>query len=284
MHGTATRLNQILPVDSSLLSDGSLQWQAQLLANYSGHIFVSRSVDNGPAYLMQAVVESSLAVLALRARVADLESQNSSLTSENKRLETEMEQMEDEHREERRKILQSSQDHGSKSNFPTTISGNTAASSQVVPHYSHRPPANSHHTHKNPKSSVSSSPPNGNQRFPLNDDDDLALAEQMQLDILDSDRQSADVAVRAQRQFDEEDRFLRAQREELATHAQGQFQCGICLDDQPEDYIARLDSCMHRFCRDCIRSYVGSRLDENRYPILCPVCTTEEVKGDPSGE
>jgi hypothetical protein len=288
IHGTVHRLNQMLPVDSSLLSDGSLQWQAQLLANYSGHIFISRGLDNSPAHLMQSVVESSLAVLALRARVSDLESRISSLTSENQRLEAEMEHMEEEHRKEQKRILQSSRNQGPQSYSPSDFASaqidNAGAGLQVALDHCNRPSANSHPKDKSFQSYMSPSSSNDNQRFPLNQDGDLALAEQMQLEWLDSDRQSTEAAAQRQRQFDEEDRLLRAQRAELANHTQPHFQCGVCLEEEPEDYVARIDPCGHCFCRDCIRGYVGSKLDENRYPILCPVCMAEEAKGDPSGE
>jgi len=79
----------------------------------------------------------------------------------------------------------------------------------------------------------------------------------------------------------EEDRRLRAQRDELAKNAQRQFQCGVCFEEQPQDSVARLDPCGHCFCRDCIRGHVGSKLAENRYPILCPVCMSKKGKGAP---
>ena len=109
-------------MDNQLLSNRDLQWQAQLLANYSGHIFVSRGLDDNAEHLTQTIVESSLAILALRAEVVDLKFQNSTLTSENKRLEAEMEQMEDEHRQERRKLIQSSKNHSSNTYRPASES------------------------------------------------------------------------------------------------------------------------------------------------------------------
>jgi hypothetical protein len=54
------------------------------------------------------------------------------------------------------------------------------------------------------------------------------------------------------------------------------------LDDQPEDFVARLDPCGHSFCRTCIKDYVGAKLKEHRFPILCPVCITEGDKNHPS--
>ena len=62
-------------MDSQLMSKADPEWQAQLLANYSSHIFVSK-VTQGPdtnsADLMQTVIESSLAILASRAEMKSL--------------------------------------------------------------------------------------------------------------------------------------------------------------------------------------------------------------------
>jgi len=90
IHRTAARLKEIFPVDRRLLSDSDMQWQAQLLANYSGHIFVSKGTKQSPAHFTQTVVESSLAILALRAEVSDLKLRLSILTSENERLQAEV--------------------------------------------------------------------------------------------------------------------------------------------------------------------------------------------------
>jgi len=87
---TAAHLERILPVDRRLLSEGGMQWQAQLLANFSGHMFVSSGSDIFPPHMIPTVTESSLAILALRAEVSDLKLQNSVLTSENNRLEVEL--------------------------------------------------------------------------------------------------------------------------------------------------------------------------------------------------
>jgi len=69
-------------MDSQLMSKADPEWQAQLLANYSSHIFVSK-VTQGPdtssADLMQTVIESSLAILASRAEISDLKSHNAML-------------------------------------------------------------------------------------------------------------------------------------------------------------------------------------------------------------
>lgn len=57
------------------------------------------------------------------------------------------------------------------------------------------------------------------------------------------------------------------------------FECCICMDEMPVDSIARIDSCGHNFCRDCLRGHVKARLEERKFPILCPSCTADEGKG-----
>ena len=274
-------------MDHHLLSDGDLQWQAQLLANYSGHIFVSRALDNNPAHLVQTVIESSLVILALRAEVSDLKSQNSTLASESKQLEEEMEQMEDKHRDQLQKLAQTSRNRQSSSYRSASGSppiSNESEGSRVALHHPGWSATNSHHVDRGYWASMSLPSFNVHQRQLLKQEgDDLTPAEQLQLDWLDSDRHNTEVAARKQWQFDEEDRYLRAQMEGLTRDTQSQFQCGVCLDEQPEDVIARLEPCGHCFCRDCIRGYVGSKLAENRYPIVCPVCMTEGGKDDPGG-
>lgn len=50
------------------------------------------------------------------------------------------------------------------------------------------------------------------------------------------------------------------------------FECEICFETLPHDYIVQFERCHHSYCRDCIRSHVSSTLTERRYPILCPSC------------
>ena len=86
-------------------------------------------------------------------------------------------------------------------------------------------------------------------------------------------------AMRLQHEFDKEDRALAAQRAELAKSAQRLFECGICLEKMPVDSVARLDPCEHTFCRECLRRHVSARIDEHRFPVLCPSCTADKGKG-----
>ena len=51
------------------------------------------------------------------------------------------------------------------------------------------------------------------------------------------------------------------------------------MEEMPDDSIARPDPCGHAFCRECLRRHVATRLDEHRFPILCPTCTAGKGKG-----
>jgi hypothetical protein len=87
---TAEHLNRILAFDASLLADKDMQWQVQLLAQFSAHVFLYKPHGDATADLMDIVVKSSLAVLEMRAKISKLESQNNFLSAENSRLETEV--------------------------------------------------------------------------------------------------------------------------------------------------------------------------------------------------
>ena len=84
LNAMARYLDNLLAIDESILSDHSLQWQTQLLANFSGLLFVAKTTrfDSNPIEAERAMIESSLSILALQAEVADLKYQNTSLQSD----------------------------------------------------------------------------------------------------------------------------------------------------------------------------------------------------------
>ena len=85
--------------------------------------------------------------------------------------------------------------------------------------------------------------------------------------------------MRLLRELDDEARALSALRSELSTPAKQLFECSICMDKMPADSFARVDTCGHTFCRECLRGHVTARLEEHRFPILCPTCTANRGKG-----
>ena len=78
-----------------------------------------------------------------------------------------------------------------------------------------------------------------------------------------------------QRQFDEEDRQLAAERAELVASEdqRGVFDCGMCMGTLPEESIARIEPCGHSFCRECVREFIVSQIESRRFPVSCPTCT-----------
>jgi len=59
--------------------------------------------------------------------------------------------------------------------------------------------------------------------------------------------------------------------------------CQICLDEEPMDESVVIQSCGHSFGRECMRSYILSRLDERRFPIPCPCCSAADEAGSNPG-
>ena len=84
-------------------------------------------------------------------------------------------------------------------------------------------------------------------------------------------------AKQMQMEFDEE----LAQYDQLEENIQSPFKCGVCMDEQPEDYVTLLDPCRHKFCRDCVKNHIIAQLSQRRFPILCPVCKAERGKRNP---
>ena len=57
------------------------------------------------------------------------------------------------------------------------------------------------------------------------------------------------LALQIQRQYEEEDRQLRSQMQQLIDSTPATFDCGICMDTFSEDVVARIELCGHSFCR-----------------------------------
>jgi chromosome segregation ATPase len=59
------------------------------------------------------------------------------------------------------------------------------------------------------------------------------------------------------------------------------FKCGVCMTEKPMDDVTPLHPCGHQFCRDCVKNYVGAKLDDRSFPILCPICMTDGGRASP---
>ncbi|KAJ6567087.1 hypothetical protein B0H19DRAFT_718467 [Mycena capillaripes] len=316
LNETASHLENLLAVDSRLLADRSLQWETQLLAHFSGHFFVTKSgVENT---MEEAVLESSLLVLSLQAQVSDL--RNSSSLRDRHALEMDLEELKDKYRSVKRRldsnlrscaqcIQRNSSSPKSTENYhePHPVSGPSKLPTS--------PPSSPPNLNT---LGYYSSPAHIPRSRPNLDSLDHLVATQLQMGIgmdIDSGRSSSvqvvhskprdvamddymiaaqlqiewdqtqhddDLRARAQqREFEEEDAWLIAERGALQRDVELGFECGVCFDKYPEDYVSRIAECAHAFCRDCMKGYVVSKLKAKLYPIFCPVCVTDTTRIEP---
>lgn len=297
-----SRLTSILPAaDNDLFSLSGLQWQAQLLNHVSGHVFVSNGPPADMRGMQHTVVESSLAVLRLRAEVAGLLQKNDRLTKENGALEGEVQRLDDALSLERKNVVSlqasskisqnSSERHLSSWPLPSRSSQPPPSSSRLPPSSS-RPPLSS----SRPSDGIAGSsrlPPVKFQSLPSPSDKILnknrdADAWSSPYDTVKGDQGdewgldslSCAAAFELQRSFDAEDLQLRYQMQTLAASLPHNFSCLICMDEQPVDNSVDLE-CNHSICRACIRGHICSKIEEHRFPILCPVCMTENNNRQP---
>lgn len=53
--------------------------------------------------------------------------------------------------------------------------------------------------------------------------------------------------------------------------------CFICSESYSEDDVIVVQGCQHLICKKCTSSYIISRLSENRFPIVCPLCQMDDL-------
>jgi hypothetical protein len=214
--------------------------------------------------------------LSMQAEIAELRSQNEFLKSEQQRPESEIKGAEARSRE------QSQADLAAAAAATATI--------QIVfqkhTDHSFAPPGqfsslmHQLSTSSSSKASTSTLKPFGPDSRPAGSSSSHALSRLGKSPTPPSDRDDSILeAMRLQSEFGKEDRTLSAQRTKLAKSTQRLFECGICMEEMLDDSIARPDPCGHAFCRECLRGHVTARLDEHRFPILCPTCTAGKGKG-----
>ncbi|KAG1730054.1 hypothetical protein EDB19DRAFT_1741415 [Suillus lakei] len=275
-----SRLASILPAaDSHFLSLSGLQWQAQLLNNVSGHIFISNGPPADMRGIQQTVVESSLAVLRLRAEVAGLTQKNERLAKENETFEGEVQRLEDALSIERKKVVSlqasskvvqsSSERHFPSRPLPSRPTNGMAGSSWLAPLNLLSLSSSSDKTLNNDRDRNADTWPS------LYDTAKDDLGHEWGLDSL-----SSAAALELQQSFDVEDMQLRDQMQALAASLPHNFSCVICMEEQPVDNIVDLE-CKHSICRICILGHISSKIEEHRFPVLCPVCMTEKNNRQP---
>lgn len=53
--------------------------------------------------------------------------------------------------------------------------------------------------------------------------------------------------------------------------------CVICDDAKPPNTLKRGSSCLHYYCEECIRVYIGKKINENINQVKCPVSNCENI-------
>ncbi|KAJ6620552.1 hypothetical protein B0H10DRAFT_2215829 [Mycena sp. CBHHK59/15] len=304
LDATASHLNNLLAVDTRSLADSSLQWQTQLLANFSGHFFVSKGgASNNVEDLTQAVLESSLVALGLQAEVADLRYQNSSLARDRQSLEIELDELKEKYRSVKKKLdnaprsysqvadqrspassklsAKNPNNHQSTSG-PSKVPGSISSSSPTSALEYFSSPANikrsrpSHESadylaaaqsqmdHGWEQRTGASKANSASKKGRVSPGDDYTVAMQLQMDWDQAQRDSVLKAQAKQREFEEEDARLLAERAALQMTVQRVFNCGVCFD------------------KECLKSYVVIKLGDKLFPIVCPTCVTDTARAEPA--
>ncbi|KAI6161844.1 hypothetical protein EDD17DRAFT_649098 [Pisolithus thermaeus] len=284
LDGAVMALADILHVDEDLLSSSDLQWEAQLLTHCSGHVISAR---NETLSAEQAAVESSLAVLALRTGMKDLERQNKALTVQNEQLQDEVAELESMIQQEKRRKIAGAFTYAaaasrSYQNWRNPFQTNAMAEPSRLSS------DKGSWKYNGARSIFADNPPPAPSNKPVTYETEEDVLERMQLDFFKEDTRAAakdrDMAFQLQRKFDAEDAGLRQQHADLSCHTQAIFKCGICLEEYPEDDAAKVEDCGHMVCRSCLKDYVRGKIADHRFPVLCPICTAENRKaGEISG-
>ncbi|KAF9054480.1 hypothetical protein BJ165DRAFT_1439171 [Panaeolus papilionaceus] len=215
VEATAAYLSRLLTIDSSVLSDTAMQWQAQLLSHFSGHVLIPKTLDID-IDTHSIIYDATATILRLRSELeeAKINLMNSMVETESLRS-----QVED-------------------------LSRDLEKGPQWSP------------TLQSPSQSSASSIGPATQR-------DDASIDPYQLQAM----------------YDAEDSSLTSERRDLLHRYGTSFQCGICFDDHPNDYLCQIVACeTHKFCRECLTSYVKTTLGSRKYPIFCPSCAAEGIK------
>ena len=240
---TAAYLDGLLSFDSSILSDPSLRWQAELLGQFSSHILLPKSRICDYPELDAILMDASIKVLRLMVELAELKRQELSLVADNEYLSSRVTQLEQtlaavDVKGKKGKGRAFQLDAERRSTLAST-SASTGTRSAFHPRNAGHPLSKSQ----------------GGSNVETNEE----------------------IAANLQAQFDQEDQRLANERKRLL-QLNRTFECRVCFDTLQEDYIAKINGCGHFFCRDCLRRHVKATVDGRRYPITCPACVADNVK------
>ncbi|KAH9894465.1 hypothetical protein C8Q73DRAFT_695663 [Cubamyces lactineus] len=276
----ARYLAELLKYDEGLLREQGLQWQAQLLTQCSGDIFVASDAVSSDKKWAEVALDASLQVVSLRAQVRERETQTQELTDEKRRMHAEITSLEHDLlridsllQRERSKVEHYKQQIATLRDMSQLASQGEAPKPMPYTGYSFWRPWQSAGRTYNAFAPLgqhippSPPPPPKPEPKPVPEPtSDVDL-----------------VALELQLAFNEENEQLEAQMQELQRIQPKFFDCKICFEQHQEDDVAIVHPCEHAYCRKCILNYAASKIEEHRYPILCPMCTADP-QGNAPGE
>ncbi|GJJ08134.1 hypothetical protein Clacol_002342 [Clathrus columnatus] len=240
-----------------------LGWQGQLLGQFSGHYFRIRDDYNLDADPKPFIYEANLKILQLHHAVQELKDKNKELSDEVTTLQTRLST-------QARSKVPSHAPNGLSSWLPSFASSSKEkGKSSTTAHKSSTPSGPRTRTRPDNEPGPSNSKNVKTNGF-TNDD------------TLGSIKDDQWLALRMQEEFNREDTEIRNQAMMLIGQAvQGTFECSICFERHPYDWVALVEACGHEMCRGCAKGYLDVKLEEGRYPIMCPMCQASKSVGEP---
>ncbi|KAI0824763.1 hypothetical protein BC628DRAFT_1419870 [Trametes gibbosa] len=330
---TARYLSSLLHFDEDILEEEGVQWQAQLLSQCSGDVFVASDTPVNGMQWADAALEASLQALSAQARVRELEEQKHELEGEKKRLREEIVGLEhdllriDDLFQRERQERKREKAEFNRKQFDTERTRGSYWGSYVSPWWTTKPAADgplgsvssasdqARHdadTKRDNRTHGNGATTNENNSWRVTGRRRHGSSRRGRMEQREGEAKPRDtvaspggdkvppppppppppapapdvdpVAVELQIFYDEENRALEEQFRQLEAEQPQFFDCGVCFEKFQEDHIARVHPCEHAFCRGCLAGWARSKIEEHRYPVLCPICVADRNRAGPSGE
>lgn len=264
MTQTALNLSRILRSDGHAPSMGGVV-QPQLLA--TGHVFIPKRQR---LETRRATVDSSQPARTLRAEVVELKRQTVNLTPQIQRLEAQVDVI----RKERlkaeqavRRAKESAEQEHDRRCSAVSSTANNPVNSPKLPYIKRC---------VKPKDSrnVVNDAPQSPQMRPTSPR--MCTSEDLS--------ESIERALKLHRMLDGEAVQPSRPQVEPYQHIKCIFRCGICLDDVPKEHVAQVEGCAHLICRNCLRDFICTKIEEHRFPISCPICLASGGRQEPASK
>ncbi|KAF7309961.1 RING-type domain-containing protein [Mycena indigotica] len=271
----ANFLSTLLAVDEGLLADADLQWQAQLLASFSGHLFAPKAGPvNTLTGMTKALMNSSLSTLRKQAEVNRLHSRIEKLMRDREFLLTQLDNARTREVETNQEQMQPTPSPARASSHVSPPSWDTSATVQQRARAS--PVTNDFVESASGRHPETSTP----------ELSDFLLAQQMQMrldmaSIVEYDSSPSPPRRESSGSTQRRHSNIRRPQDARQSIRRRTFRCPLCLEDAPEDDVALLSNCPHQLCRTCANSYVTTKIADKMYPILCPVCAADPATRNP---